>query len=182
MVSYPKIIEKLKITDWVHRADNPFLNMPNPSSAHRIRVVSMNVLFCVTYRSQMKKKQFGKSIEYWKHFRSDFRINTWIGERIISIGFIMRAPVKPPMVPAIHWERREDVLSGRATSKISVNIDVRVKSIVDERSDHWYLGTLDRNSTKVPNSVRTLLKMLNIRDSSHEFLHDGISLLRFPLW
>lgn len=46
---------------------------------------------------------------------------TWIRERIISTGFMMKAPVKPPKVPAMHWVRREDVLSGKITAKISVN-------------------------------------------------------------
>lgn len=73
MVSYPRIIEKLKQADCTSRADSPLVNMCSPSSIHSI----LNALNILSNRC------------------------TCSLALTISSGFVMIVVVKPPSVPAM---------------------------------------------------------------------------------
>lgn len=73
IVSYPRIIEKLKQADCTRRAESPFVNICNLSSTHK----TLNVLNILS------------------------NLCTCNLARTISKGFVIIVVVNPPNVPAI---------------------------------------------------------------------------------
>lgn len=93
IVSYPKIIEKLKQADCKSRADSPFVNICNFSSVQRT-LNAFNILS---------------------------NLCTCNLARTTSRGFVMIVVVNPPNVPATAWINKWETHSGNKRISSSVN-------------------------------------------------------------
>lgn len=102
IVSYPRIIEKLKQADCTSRADSPLVNISSPSSIHSI-LNALNILS---------------------------NLCTCNLALTMSKGFVMIVVVKPPKVPAIACMHKCENHPGSNFRSSSIYVDKKDLIIV----------------------------------------------------